>query len=169
MRIPLLLVGLVLAAGVTTPASADAASVPVAGTWQAIAPAIITSFDPSAANPTKGEFTAVGSTLWRGDWTGVTTYTMRGTVDLVTSASDGTLDETFTGRAAGRGAGTLRLTETFTLDTAGNLAICTRIVAGSGDFAGSRGRVDFVGQTISIATGSGTYQGRWTQPRGSGR
>lgn len=66
---------------------------------------------------------------------------MRGTVELVTSASTGTLEETFTGRAAGRGSGTLHLAESFTLDTTENLATHTRIVGGSGDFAGSRGRV----------------------------
>ena len=163
MRLPLLLAGLVLA-GVSTPASAAPAGGPVTGTWQALVPAAITSFDPSVADPTKGAFTAVGSTLWCGDWTGVTTYTMRGTVDLVTSASTGTLEETFNGSATNGDAGSLTLTETFTLDAAGTVAIRIRIVSGTGDFTGSRGRVEFAGHMISIATGSGTYHGRWTRP-----
>lgn len=89
---------------------------------------------------------------------------MRGTVELVTSASTGTFEETFTGRAAGRGSGTLHLAESFTLDTTENLATHTRIVGGSGDFAGSRGRVEFAGQMISIAPGSGIDEGRWARP-----
>lgn len=166
MRISLLLVGLLLA-GAATPARADAASVPVTGTWQALLPDVITSFEPSGADPTKGAFTAVGSTLWNGSWTGVTTYTVRGTIDLVTNANSGTLAETFTGGSSAAGSGTIDLTETFLLDATGHLTIRTSIVAGSGDFQGSHGRVDFDGHMISIATGSGTYNGRWLRPRGT--
>lgn len=155
--------GLVLA-GLASPAQADTTSQAVSGSWQTIVPAAITSYNPSAADPTKGTFTAIGSTLWRGDWTGVTTYTMRGDVDLVTSASSGTLEETFIGRTTRGGSGTLRLTETFTLDATGNIDIRTRILGGTGVFTASHGRVEFLGKTISIATGSGTYNGRWTPP-----
>ncbi|GAC1611220.1 MAG: hypothetical protein NVS3B26_22650 [Mycobacteriales bacterium] len=163
MRLPLLFAGLALA-GIATPARAEVASMSVAGTWQTLVPAAITSYNPSAADPTKGAFTAVGSTVWRGDWTGITTYTMRGTVDLVTSASTGTLEETFTGSTTSGGTGTLHLTETFTIDSTGNLNIQTRILGGTGVFARSRGRVEFLGKTISIVTGSGTYDGRWSHP-----
>ena len=57
MCLPLLLAGLALA-GIATPARAEAASMSVAGTWQTLVPAAITSFNPSAAYPTKGAFTA---------------------------------------------------------------------------------------------------------------
>lgn len=130
------------------------ASTPVQGTWQTLVPAAITSFQPSAADPTKGTFTAVGSTAWQGTWNGITTYTMSGTLDLVTNESSGVLNETFTGRP-----GTLSLTERFALDAAGHLHIACRIVSGTGQFAATRGRVVFDGQMIGIVSGSGTYSG----------
>lgn len=126
----------------------------VQGTWQTLVPAALTSFQPSPADPTKGRFTAVGSTAWQGTWTGVTTYTMSGTLDLISNESSGTLDETF--RDAD---GTLSLTERFTVDVTGHLHITCRIVRGTGGFSGSRGRVVFDGQMVGVVSGSGTYAG----------
>jgi hypothetical protein len=155
-RLALLVVALVLAA----PASPVHAARPEAvhGTWQTLVPAALTSFHPSTADPTTGTFTAIGSTAWSGTWTGVTTYTMSGTIDLITNESSGILDETFTGRQ-----GTLSLHEHFTLDAAGHLRITCRIVHGTGDYAGSRGRVVFDGQMIGVVSGSGTYSGQLRQ------
>lgn len=145
------------------PAQAAAAE-HVHGTWQTLVPAALTSFTPSEEDPTTGTFTAVGSTEWSGTWTGVTTYTVSGTINLVTNESSGVLQETFTGTTSAAAAGqvgTLSLTERFTLDAAGVLQIRCRIVDGTGPFAGSRGHVDFEGQMLNILEGHGTYSGTW--------
>lgn len=157
----------VAAALMLLPLPAHAASADrVEGKWQTLVPAALTSFTPSKANPTTGAFTAVGSTEWRGTWIGVTTYTMSGTIDLLTNESSGVLQETFIGTTGGTPAaagevGTLMLTEQFTLGVDGDLQIHCRIVGGAGRFAESRGHVDFEGQMLSVVEGSGTYAGAW--------
>lgn len=145
------------------PAAQAAGTESVHGSWQTLVPAALTSFSPSPGNPTTGAFTAVGSTEWFGSWTGVTTYTMSGTIDLLTNESTGVLQETFIGTAGSTSAtGTLELTEQYTLDASGWLGIRCRIVSGSGAFAGAHGKVTFAGQMLSIVSGSGTYTGTWT-------
>lgn len=133
----------------------------VAGTWQTLVPVTLTSYQPSASDPTTGTYTGVGSTLWQGTWTGVTHYSISGTANLVTGAGSGTLTETFIGRATDAGQGTLDFTETYTLDTAGHLLIRARIIGGTGDFHNAKGAVRFEGMEIGIVTGNGTYSGRW--------
>lgn len=135
---------------------------PVSGTWQEIVPVSMTSYTPSAGDPLTGHYQGVGSTLWQGTWTGVTHYTMTGTANLVSGAGSGTLQETFAGRASDGGTGTLDFAESYTIAPDGSLSIQARIVGGTGDFAGAHGSVTFLGHQYGVATGNGTYSGRWS-------
>lgn len=134
----------------------------VSGTWQEVVPVSMTSYTPSAGDPLNGQYQGVGSTLWQGTWTGVTHYTMQGTANLVTGAGSGTLQETFVGRSTDGGTGTLDFSESYTVAVDGTISIQARIVGGTGDFAGARGSVDFLGHQYGVATGNGTYSGRWS-------
>jgi hypothetical protein len=133
----------------------------VEDTWTEIVPCAPTSFEVSS-NAT----TCIGSTLWTGTWTGVTTYTFDGEIDLITGAGHGTLDETFVGQDDTGRSGTLHLDETVVLvptgvpDTAA-ISIDMTITGGTDDFAGARGHAVAVG-IANLATGGGTFSGRWT-------
>lgn len=135
----------------------------VSGTWQEIVPVSMTSYTPSAGDPLTGQYQGIGSTLWQGTWTGVTHYTMQGTANLVTGAGSGTLQETFVGRSADGGTGTLDFSESYTLTVDGTLSIQARIVGGTGDFARAHGSVAFLGHQYGVATGNGAYSGRWSR------
>jgi hypothetical protein len=135
----------------------------VAGDWVNALPPVITAYDPAT-----GHFSGSGSSVWTGSWTGTTTWTTTGTLDLLTGDVEGTLDETFDGRSADGDNGTLHFIETYTVDGAtSRIHIDARLVDGSGDFAGSRGRVTFDGLSLPSGQGGGTYAGRWTRGRHS--
>lgn len=148
------------------PTARAAAPEMASGTWQTIVPVVLTHYQPRMlTNPTRGTYTGLGSTLWQGTWTGVTHYTIGGTADLVTGAGSGTIDETFTGRSADGGTGTLHFTETYVLDASGSIIIDATIVGATGDFLGSRGQVVFTGTENGVVEGSGRYRGSWQRPR----
>jgi hypothetical protein len=153
-----LILGL-LVLGAPSASARPAAS--VAGSWQTVVPVSETSYQPSAADPTTGTYTGVGSTVWQGTWAGVTHYAAHGTANLVTGAGSGTLQETFVGRSSDGGTGTIDFTETYVLDDGGHISIRARIVHATGDFAGSKGIVAFDGTEVGVVTGSGSYHGRW--------
>lgn len=162
---PLVLVPLAALAlmGLAPGAQAGARTHAVSGSWQEVVPVSMTSYTPSAGDPLTGRYQGIGSTLWQGTWTGVTHYVMQGTANLVTGAGSGTLQETFVGRSDDGGTGTLDFSETYTLADDGTLVIQARITGGSGDFARARGSVSFLGQQYGVATGNGSYSGRWTR------
>jgi hypothetical protein len=148
-----------MAAAVSPPA--HAADTRIEGGWIATIPCAYTNFDP-----TTGDFECEGSTLWDGALTGITTYHADGTLDLATGDVSGTIAETFYGIAtADRSSGTLAFEETFTIDGATNtIHLVARIIGGTGDFAGSRGRLTFVGALFSVVAGHGGYSGTWVRP-----
>lgn len=122
----------------------------------------LTEYDPAT-----GRFEGVGTTDWVGTWTGVTTYTVQGTVDLFTGDVEGTIDKTFTGTADDGAIGSLYLFDTFTIDGstfAFHLEFC--ILGGTGDFRGSRGWGTFDGTVIG-SSGYGSYDGYWLRPNAS--
>jgi hypothetical protein len=143
------------------PVSAQPAS-DVAGTWQAIAPT--TAYQPSPTNPTTGSFEGVGSNLWQGTWTGVSSFTFRGTVNLVTGASSGTMEETFAGRSTDGGTGTMSFTWAFTFGPDGDVLARGRIVDATGHFTGARGTLVAEGTVLGAVSASGTYHGDWSRP-----
>jgi hypothetical protein len=135
----------------------------LAGQWQTIVPVLVTNYMPSASTVTTGTYSGVGSTSWRGDFTGVTEYTIQGTVDLVTGAGKGTLQETFAGRSADGAVGTLVFKETYIVNESSIISIRARIVKGAGDFAGAHGWMRFEGQLQSVVAGHGIFWGRWVR------
>lgn len=158
-----LLTAMVLSASVSGFANAAPRAHRVSGQWQTLVPVTLTSYSPSTGDPTTGQYEGVGSTLWRGTWTGITTYTIRGNANLVTGAGSGSLTETFVGRSVAGGTGTITFTETYTLDSGGHLRIQARIVGATGDFVRAHGVVTFVGTELGVVTGSGTYNGNWNE------
>ena len=153
-----------LAAGLLLVASPAAlASSPrtehVEGDWVNSLPPVITAYDPGS-----GHFSGSGSSVWTGSWSGTTTWTTTGTLNLLTGDVEGTLDETFDGSSADGGRGTLHFTETYTVDGAtSKIHIDATLLDGTGDFAGSRGRVTFDGLSLPSGQGGGTYTGSWTR------
>jgi hypothetical protein len=144
------------------PVAAQQAS-DVAGTWQAIA--LTTTYQPSPTDPTAGSFEGVGSELWQGTWTGVSSFTFRGTVNLVTGAGSGTLEETLFGRSTDGGTGTMSFTWAFTVGPDGHVLLRGRIVDATGDFTGARGTLVAEGTGVGGAlSSSGTYHGDWSRP-----
>jgi hypothetical protein len=149
----------IMAAVMSLPA--HAAETRIDGGWIGLIPCALTNFDP-----TTGHFECEGSTLWDGALTGITTYHVDGTTDLATGDGSGTVAETFYGIAtADQSSGTLAFNETFTIDGATNaIHLVARIIGGTGDFAGSRGRLTFVGVLFSVVAGHGGYSGTWVRP-----
>ncbi|MGH9036894.1 MAG: hypothetical protein ACRD0O_14115 [Acidimicrobiia bacterium] len=143
------------------PVSAQSAS-DIAGTWQATA--LTTTYQPSPTDPTTGSFEGVGSILWQGAWTGVSSFTFRGTVDLVTGASSGTQEDTFAGRSTDGGTGTMSFSSTFTFGPDGHVLARGRIVDATGDFTGARGTLVAEGTAVGGVIASGTYHGDWSRP-----
>jgi hypothetical protein len=147
---------LACAAGLLSTSPAAAAQL-VSGTFEEPAPLVLTAYDLRS-----GAFSGFGASTWTGTWNGVTHWTIRGTTDLLTGDSSGTLDETFVGVSDDGGAGTLHFIETYTVD--GKTATfydLARLVGGTGDFAGARGHVTFHGLELPTGQGAGTYSGRW--------
>lgn len=147
-----------LIAAVAALAAAPAARAtdrPATGTWQQLVNCAITGYDLTSKH-----LTCIGSSLWTGTFSGVTTYTVDATYDLLTGDGHGTIDETFHGRAGDR-HGSLRFLETFTATGATQaMHIDARSVSGTGDLARSRVALVFDG-VDNIVTGHGTYAGRW--------
>lgn len=140
-----------------------AAREPVSGNWQQLISAV-----PLSYNPFTHAIDFVGSSLWTGTWTGVTYYRVKGTFDLLTGQGVGDLTETFTGCSADGGHGRLSFVEHLTVGPGGVTHIDTRLVHGTGDFAGTTGAVTFDG-TANTVSGSGTYSGWWTRPSSTTR
>ena len=135
----------------------------VAGTWQAIA--LTTTYQPSSTDPTAGSFEGVGSELWQGTWTGVSSFTARGTANLVTGASSGTLEETLFGRSTDGGTGTMSIAWVFSIGADGHVLFRGRIVDATGDFTGARGTLVIEGTGVGGGSAfSGTYHGDWSRP-----
>ena len=141
-------------------ASARSVTTRVRGNWANADPCLLTEFDPST-----GRFKCVGSSVWTGGFTGVTEFTVRGTLNLLTGDSSGVIDETFIGRSYHGISGRLIFTETFRVDgDQGRIWIHATIVRGSEGFEGSRGQVLFTGLVTPVGQGAGGYVGRWTRP-----
>src|SRR4029077_10311556 len=81
-------------------------------------------------------YTVNSGTTWHGDLEGATTLVMEAVHDLTTTANSGTIDETFTGTVAGIGTGHLHLSETFTIDPTGVIAIDATVLDADGDLSG---------------------------------
>jgi hypothetical protein len=136
------------------PVGHAAERVAVSGNWMSIVNCAFTSYDPLT-----GHMTCVGSTLWTGGLTGVTRYDVTGTYDVLTGNSQGTLHEIFRGHDTAGRRGTITFDEQYVLDgAASKIHIDAAAVAGTGGFAGARGRMTFDG-TDNPATGFGTYVG----------
>jgi hypothetical protein len=149
-------VALCLAAVV--PARAFAAA-PVHGSWQQLANCLFTHYDPLG-----GGFGCEGSSVWQGTWTGVTVYHAEGTYDVLSGDSAGRLQETFRGHDVDGRRGTISFDESYVLvGSTSMIHIDARIAGATGGFAGARGAVTFDG-TDNVATGFGTYAGRWSPP-----
>jgi hypothetical protein len=135
------------------------AAVPVKGSWQQLINCAFTRY-----NPLNGDFACLGASLWHGTWTGITHYRAHGTYDVLTGDSTGTLIETFHGHDRDSRRGTLTFEESYTLVGATSaIHIDTHIIDATGDFTHARGKATFDG-TDNIATGFGTYTGRWSPP-----
>jgi hypothetical protein len=144
------------------PAHAEGASQSVGGGFTTAACAI-TEFTPDPVTPTSGHFTCTTSSQWIGTWTGASTMTVRGTIDLLTSAATGTADETFVGRASDGTTGSLHIFDTFTLTPDGFIRDVASILEGSGDWTGATGEADFDGFN-DFGVGFGGYRGQWSRP-----
>ncbi|MDX6644251.1 MAG: hypothetical protein QOD76_2213 [Solirubrobacteraceae bacterium] len=142
-----------------TASALAAPPVAVSGTFAEPVPPVITAYDPGSGN-----FYAYGGSVWTGTWSGATTWTTSGTVNLLTGDVKGTIDETFIGRSDDGGTGTLRFTETYTVNgAASTIHIDAVLLDGTGDFAGSRGHVIFDGLQLPSGQGQGTYTGTWNR------
>lgn len=97
---------------------------------------------------------------WFGDLTGSTSYTVVGTVNLVNGTTVGTLDETFTGTAAGIDFGTLVFRESVFVSGSGAVHLEAVIRGGTGAFSGAHGMIVFKGSSAPDGAGAGTYFGR---------
>lgn len=148
--------------GAAHPATATTAADPVSGVFTGAIPIIPTAWEPSAATPTAGTYEAVGTSQWQGTWTGLTTYHARATGDLNRGgAGSGTMDETFVGRSADGGTGTLIFRWTYVFESDGHLTMDGHIVGGTGDFTGATGEVTAEGVANPAYT-IGTFRGTWS-------
>ncbi|MGH8991751.1 MAG: hypothetical protein ACRDZ7_09520 [Acidimicrobiia bacterium] len=157
-----ILISMAASLAVAAPPVSAQPALDVAGTWQAIA--LMTTYHPSPTDPTVGSFEGVGSELWQGTWTGVSSFTFRGTGNLVTGAGSGTLEETLFARSTDGGTGTVRFTWAFTVGPDLHILLRGRIVDATGDFAGAHGTLVADGTTVGGSLFSGTYHGGWSRP-----
>lgn len=127
-----------------------------------------TSGAPRPGDPTTVDFTLTGTqSTATGTWEGqiVTTHG-EGTINLLTGEASGTADATFIGSSDGVGTGTISIRGDFKfgpVDPATGrqtLIEKSRIIDGTGDFAGSRGEVTFTGSFVG-GLGKGDYSGAW--------
>jgi hypothetical protein len=94
----------------------------------------------------------------------VTVARYAGTLDAVTGDGNGTIDETFVGRASDGRSGTLNFQGTVEITGADHsLHILETMIDSTGDFAGSTGSVAFDGIILGGA-GIGGIRGQWTPP-----
>jgi hypothetical protein len=166
MRIRVIALGAVLVVALPfVPALAADASrdvFPVGGKWYNAGPCTPVAVVPDAKHPLYADVTCVGSSVWTGTWLGVTDFTVTGRVNLVTSATTGTLVEVFVGKAGSR-RGTMRFRETIRVDgTTRALRIVADLVSGTGGFARARAHVVFTGIITLATNGYGTYSGTWS-------
>ncbi|MHB8465580.1 MAG: hypothetical protein ACYDH6_00120 [Acidimicrobiales bacterium] len=148
--------------GITaTPAQAKNASQPVGGGFTT-APCAITSFVPVPGSPTTGRFVCASTSQWTGTWTGITTLTAAGRLNLVTGEAEGTADETFAGRASDGSTGSLHVSDVFTIGADGYLRDVAVIISGTGDWVGAAGRAVFDGFNY-LGPGYGGYHGSWSR------
>lgn len=150
------LLGLLLLVAQPAPAQA-APQERLVGRWVGAVPCV-----PTAIPSVTGSTTCAGSTTWIGGLTGQTHYTYRGTVDLVTGAGRGSIDETFVGRDQAGRVGTLRFAETVValptgIPDTGSVSIDAVLVDGTGDFAGAAGRLSFNG-LINVIAGAADHR-----------
>lgn len=121
---------------------------------------------PSGAAPTATvttwEFScASGTTTWTGDLRGQTVLSnVRGTIDLLTGATQGTADEVIHLATPDGRSGTLEMTSVFASTGDNGFVATNTILSGSGDFAGAKGTLQFTGQAL----GAGSYDG-WIKTR----
>ncbi|MBA3688154.1 MAG: DUF3224 domain-containing protein [Chloroflexi bacterium] len=138
-----------------SPAAASAVTM-VSGSYTTEALAL----DAVTAHGMTLHLSAHATSAWSGDLTGTTTYTFVGIVNLVNGTTVGTLDETFTGTAAGIGFGTLVFRESVFVSGSGALHLEAVIRGGTGAFSGARGMIVFKGISALDGSGGGTYFGR---------
>jgi hypothetical protein len=143
------------------PAQARNASRPVGGGFTT-APCAITSFVPDPGSPTTGRFVCTSTSQWTGTWTGITTLTAAGRLNLVTGEARGTADEMFVGRASDGTTGSLHVSDVFTIGADGYLRDVGVIVGGTGDWVGAAGKAVFDGFNY-LGPGYGGYHGYWSR------
>ena len=166
MRLKIAGACLLLALSTSGAARATSGTHSIRGSWIGAIPCLFTHVKPVPGHLTTVEITCNTSTIWLGGWTGVTHAIAKGTFNLVTGDSTGTISETFYGMAtADRSVGTLKFSEVYRLDGAtSTIHIVATMVAATGDFAGATGRVVFDGVELLGLQGQGGYAGTWTRP-----
>jgi hypothetical protein len=159
----------IVLAGCACSGAAYAKSFDLDGQFVAESPGVPTSVEPVEGHPTWIDVSFVGNTAsLTGSWIGQNVTSLTARIDLETGATTGTFDETFTGSSERGGLGTILSTGTFTLGATNDdgtqaFRADARILSGTGDFEGSRGRVTYIGR-LTAGVGSGTYSGRWILP-----
>jgi hypothetical protein len=146
---------LLTALAVASPVAASAVTV-VSGSYTTDALVV----EAAAVNGATLHLSAHATSAWSGALTGSTSYTVVGTVNLVNGTTVGTLDETFSGTAAGIGSGTLVFRESVFVSGSGALHLEAVIQGGTGAFSGARGTIVFDGSSAPDGAGAGTYVGR---------
>lgn len=141
---------------------------PAFGTW--ITPVgdcidNITNYDPVA-----GTFTCTGGDEWTGSLAGHTTWKADAKFDNPSDPVHSGLTshqvEVFTGATADGRTGTLTFDEqiVYASVAGGAIDVRARIVAGTGQLAGLRGHLRFVGNLAADSSGTGPYFG-WLRER----
>ena len=102
-----------------------------------------------------------GTATLRGTWTGQNLTSGTFTYNVTTDEFSGRYKETFTGSSDGVGFGQVMSEGTFAA-TSEDFRADARIVSGTGDFVGSRGRITYIGDTPGNT--SGHYSGKWILP-----
>lgn len=171
MRRTLCLAAAVLVAGSAWSAPAYAKKIALNGEFVQESGGVLV---PTGVNPDPGDpyvdatFAASTATL-TGTWTGQNVASGTARISLETGEGTCTYDEVFTGSSENVGSGTVSSRGTCTLGPADpetgaqEFRAEARLVGGTGDFVGSRGRITFVGTLIG-GVGSGTYSGQWSLP-----
>jgi len=144
-----------VAAVVLVPTAAPAAPLSVSGEWTTTPP-VPTGFKPAGVNI---KLPAVVLSTWSGNLAGTTVATSTFIVHADGSTLGAPALETFTGTVANVGAGTLDFVEEAHGQPDGSTEIDATIVRGTGDLAGLRGRVIFVGACDASGGCTGTYTG----------
>jgi hypothetical protein len=112
--------------------------------------------------PASAEFSCAGTSVYTGDWTGHTSYTATGTVDVERREAVATAEQWFVGTYTGDGSvGAIHFRSVVHLDlTTGAFHDSSLILDGTCAFEGSKGWVEFEGLSAAGALG-GTYVGSW--------